>query len=134
LVIDEISMVENLALEPMNKVMKSARENHSKPFGGVQIVVTGDVSRYFLVMDKAKPVQFYQLAPVKPFEYCVECGWELKADRDFKASEFKCENEECSKDVYYDRDKWAFNSAAWQVRRNCTVVRKYRLTEIGVQL
>jgi len=47
LVIDEISMIENLRFELLNEVMKASRSgkpNGSKPFGGVQIVVTGDVS------------------------------------------------------------------------------------------
>ena len=42
LIIDEISMVENLHLERLNAVMKEARGNHL-PFGGVQLIVTGDV-------------------------------------------------------------------------------------------
>ena len=44
LIIDEISMVENLALERLNEVMKSARSTPEKPFGGAQVVATGDVS------------------------------------------------------------------------------------------
>lgn len=43
LVIDEISMVENLHLERLNAIMKEAREC-ADAFGGVQIIVTGDVS------------------------------------------------------------------------------------------
>jgi len=43
LVIDEISMVENLHFERLNAVMKEARRS-DKAFGGVQLVVTGDVS------------------------------------------------------------------------------------------
>lgn len=43
LVIDEISMVENLHFERLNAVMKEARES-DQPFGGVQLIVTGDVS------------------------------------------------------------------------------------------
>lgn len=50
LVIDEISMVPNLELERLNEVMKEARSaldpaNRNRAFGGVQIVVTGDVSQ-----------------------------------------------------------------------------------------
>jgi len=48
LVIDEISMVPNLDFERLNEVMKysrSAKRNGERPFGGVQVVVTGDVSR-----------------------------------------------------------------------------------------
>lgn len=61
LIIDEVSMVENHLFERLNRVMKDARGNE-RPFGGVQIIVTGD---------------FCQLPPVKPFQYCMECGAEL---------------------------------------------------------
>lgn len=45
LVIDEISMVENLQFERLNEIMKaSLGARRPGPFGGVQIVVTGDVS------------------------------------------------------------------------------------------
>lgn len=45
LVIDEISMVENLQFERLNHVMKASRGEKygGGPFGGVQIIVTGDV-------------------------------------------------------------------------------------------
>ena len=42
LVIDEISMIENLQFERLNMLMKHARGRGA--FGGVQIIVTGDVS------------------------------------------------------------------------------------------
>lgn len=46
LVIDEISMVENLMFERLNEIMKASlgEERGGGPFGGVQIIVTGDVS------------------------------------------------------------------------------------------
>jgi hypothetical protein len=45
LVIDEISMIENLQFERLNEVMKASRAGKATgPFGGVQVVVTGDVS------------------------------------------------------------------------------------------
>lgn len=45
LVIDEISMVENHHFERLNEIMKAAlgQKNGGGPFGGVQIIVTGDV-------------------------------------------------------------------------------------------
>jgi hypothetical protein len=43
LVVDEISMVENLHFERLNAVMKEARGD-GRAFGGVQLIVTGDVS------------------------------------------------------------------------------------------
>lgn len=41
LVIDEISMVENLHFERLNAFMKEAR-NNNRAFGGVQLIATGD--------------------------------------------------------------------------------------------
>tara|TARA_R110002003_G_scaffold73_4_gene6830 strand:- start:25404 stop:25634 length:231 start_codon:yes stop_codon:yes gene_type:complete len=40
---NEISMVENLHFERLNAVMKEARGD-GRAFGGVQLIVTGDVS------------------------------------------------------------------------------------------
>lgn len=94
LVIDEVSMVENLHFERLNEVMKAARDP-SQPFGGCQIVVTGD---------------FCQLPPVKPFQHCIECGKELKrnmaADGDLV---YDC----LEHGRHVDEDKWAFKSKAW---------------------
>jgi len=44
LVIDEISMCEDNFFTRLNEVLKAAR-NSKKPFGGVQLVVTDDVSK-----------------------------------------------------------------------------------------
>lgn len=44
LVIDEISMCENVFFERLNALMKEAR-NSDEAFGGVQLVVTGNVSQ-----------------------------------------------------------------------------------------
>jgi ATP-dependent DNA helicase PIF1 len=48
LVIDEISMVENHLFERLNEIMKFSRgETHGGgPFGGCQLVVTGDVREH----------------------------------------------------------------------------------------
>lgn len=95
LVIDEISMVENLHLERLNAVMKAARQNRN-PFGGCQIVVTGD---------------FCQLPPVKPFRHCMQCGKELiektAPDGDMV---YECKRH----GTHADKDKWAFRSRAWE--------------------
>lgn len=91
LVIDEISMVENLHFERLNKVMQEARDDESA-FGGVQLVVTGD---------------FCQLPPVKPFGHCMDCGRELQPNS--IRTVYKC----AQHGEYYDIDKWAFRSAAW---------------------
>jgi len=95
IIIDEISMVENLHLERLNAVMKVGRSNDG-PFGGVQVIVTGD---------------FCQLPPVKPFQQCIECGTDLVSkdeDEDTIHTCTKC------KRSYNDSDKWAFRSAAWE--------------------
>jgi len=93
LVIDEISMVENLHFERINRIMKAARDNNG-PFGGVQLIVTGD---------------FCQLPPVKPFKHCMECGKELqKPKEDWIISTCPTHGE------FRDMDKWAFRSSAWQ--------------------
>jgi hypothetical protein len=101
LVIDEISMVENLLFERLNHVMKASRGERygGGPFGGVQVVVTGD---------------FCQLSPVKPFQYCIGCGWELQRDNKHRPKEYQCENKYCREDIFYDVDKWAFRSKAWE--------------------
>lgn len=91
LVIDEISMVENLHFQRLDAVMRESR-GCDRPFGGVQLVVTGD---------------FCQLPPVKPFQFCIDCGQELKAN--FNKTEYTCNKH----GVYEDIDKWAFRSKAW---------------------
>jgi ATP-dependent DNA helicase PIF1 len=91
LVIDEISMVENFHFERLNIIMQEAR-NSLEPFGGAQVVVTGD---------------FHQLPPVKPFEHCLTCGEELVANRSEEL--YTCKNH----GIFHDEDKWAFKSEAW---------------------
>ncbi|KAJ8609367.1 hypothetical protein MRB53_039132 [Persea americana] len=58
LIMEEISMIENVNLERLNRLMQHCRDN-PKPFGGVQIIVSGD---------------FFQLPPVLSFQSCLECG------------------------------------------------------------
>lgn len=97
IIIDEISMVENHHLERMNVVMKEARQfgqPHQDPFGGVQVVVTGD---------------FCQLPPVKPFQQCITCGLDMKAND--RETEYDCEN---NHGPFSENSKWAFMSDAWE--------------------
>ncbi|KAK5629042.1 hypothetical protein RRF57_004757 [Xylaria bambusicola] len=91
LVIDEISMVENFHFERLNAVMQEARSSY-EPFGGVQVVVTGD---------------FHQLPPVKPFETCLQCGEDLVSNRSQES--YSCRRH----GTFHDEDKWAFKSEAW---------------------
>ena len=93
LIIDEISMVANHVFERLNCIMKAARGSE-KPFGGVQVVVTGD---------------FCQLPPVKAFEYCLMCGTTL--GQIFREGTYECTK--CY-ERYVEIDKWAFYSAAWE--------------------
>ena len=44
IVIDEMSMVENLFLQRFDTILKEAKGNHRRPFGGVQMILMGDVS------------------------------------------------------------------------------------------
>lgn len=99
LVIDEISMVENLHFERLNILMKTARYNPNlrvqPAFGGCQIVVTGD---------------FCQLPPVKPFQHCIQCGREMNT----KVNDIGKLIHVCRlHGEYADEDKWAFRSNAW---------------------
>lgn len=100
LVIDEISMVENLHFERLNILMKTARYNPNLPiqpaFGGCQIVVTGD---------------FCQLPPVKPFQHCLQCGREMAT----KVNDVGKLTHVCRlHGEYPDEDKWAFRSNGWE--------------------
>ena len=105
LIIDEISMVENDMLTRLSRVMRTARRSGGKnedgepwttkrkdPFGGVQIVITGD---------------FCQLPPLKPFETCLKCGKQQRNVRKFQTYE-------CDHLIPRDEDKWAFRSPVWR--------------------
>ena len=93
LIIDEISMVANHVFERLNYIMKYARDS-KKPFGGVQIIVTGD---------------FCQLPPINEFEYCLQCGTTLAA----VSWDGKYECDKCLA-KYKATEKWAFRSVAWK--------------------
>jgi ATP-dependent DNA helicase PIF1 len=103
LIIDEISMVENHHLERINICMKAVRcwnsdlkgpASDAPAFGGVQVVVTGD---------------FCQLPPVRPFQFCLNCGLETTLDTD--GLWYNCPE---NHGPFMDEDKWAFQSAAWE--------------------
>ncbi|KLU92863.1 hypothetical protein MAPG_11822 [Magnaporthiopsis poae ATCC 64411] len=86
LVIDEISMLDSNFFYRMSEVMKSVRRS-SEPFGGVQLVVSGD---------------FLQLPPVKPFKYCAECGRDLKEHE--WSDMFSCPNDMDDNTEYHGVD------------------------------
>ncbi|KAK1238945.1 hypothetical protein MKX08_006006, partial [Trichoderma sp. CBMAI-0020] len=96
IIIDEISMVENIHFGRLNELMKAVKES-PLPFGGIQIIVTGD---------------FCQLPPVKPFRNCFSCGSQLEYS--YPSRTYSCLNQSCNIDFYDKNDKWAFKSKVWQ--------------------
>lgn len=102
LIIDEISMVSSNFLERINQTLKRVRGasqplNAELPFGGVQLIVTGD---------------FCQLPPVHPFQHCVECGQEMyDPKRKQLPTVFNCKNKH---GPFLEKNKWAFMSSAWK--------------------
>lgn len=102
-VIDEVSMVDNLHFERLDRVMRAARHRpnypaEDRPFGGAQVIVTGD---------------FAQLPPVKPFGHCIECGGEMGLDEDEEDDMEIYSCGQCKK-MYKASDQWAFRSRAWE--------------------
>jgi len=103
LVIDEISMMEAHQFQRLDCVCRAARvpreldqgltsvHDPNLPFGGIQVVVTGD---------------FCQLPPVCPFSTCFPCGKELP----------RRGPKECSKCglVFLLQDQWPFRSPTWE--------------------
>jgi ATP-dependent DNA helicase PIF1 len=123
LIIDEISMLESNQFRRLDRACQAARREHVA-FGGIQVVVTGD---------------FYQLPPVKAFQTCYPCGFELKtrafcrrcepshqADKyqppssrprkgclgcgGESAKQMDCPN---CKNIFDMDDQWAFRSDTW---------------------
>ncbi|KAK6086505.1 ATP-dependent DNA helicase PIF1 [Seiridium cupressi] len=98
IVFDEVSMIENHNFERLNELMKEAwydpKREEQPAFGGVQVIVTGD---------------FCQLPPVKPFEYCIECGKGMTERKQFGQTTYHCVRH----GDHRDEDKWAFRSKAW---------------------
>ncbi|RYP82365.1 hypothetical protein DL769_001690 [Monosporascus sp. CRB-8-3] len=108
LIIDEISMIENHHLERLSEIMKEARGhagwdlgwNHvqnirQSAFGGCQIIATGD---------------FFQLPPVCPFQYCIECGSPLLKELRPGETTYRCPSGHGN---WPDSYKWAFQSEVW---------------------
>lgn len=104
LVIEEVSMVENLFLERLNRLFQCAMDN-KLPFGGKQVIFLGD---------------FHQLPPVLPFGNCLQCGCPIPRKETPKCVSSKCNRlDELDKEArievpaYKWSDKWAFKSSVW---------------------
>jgi ATP-dependent DNA helicase PIF1 len=113
LVIDEISMVENFHFGRLSELLKEARHQPHQPklpFGGLQVIVTGD---------------FCQLPPVNPFEHCFHCGARLVTRRKPYGKVYTCNKH----GEFRNEDKWAFRSEAWE---ECNFVH-VQLTQIHRQ-
>ena len=97
LVIDEISMVENMFFQKLDRMIREATDKHRLVFGGIQLIVCGD---------------FRQLSPVKPFSYCYQCGNPMRKERDEERKfEYKCPNLHQS---FREDEQWAFSARTWE--------------------
>lgn len=91
-------MVESSVITRLSQMMQAAISTRNEggqlsPFGGVQVIVTGDL---------------YQLPPVLPFQHCQFCGQECRRE------EPKSPTASCEKHGDFDDDeKWAFASPVW---------------------
>ncbi|VBB81010.1 Putative DNA repair and recombination protein [Podospora comata] len=102
LIIDEISMIENNFFERFDFLLRNVRSSPkqpAQPFGGIQIIVTGD---------------FCQLPPVKPFEHCFSCGREIQTLRE-GIEEQPLTAKFCApcRFLFREENKFAFSSTAW---------------------
>ncbi|CAG8952505.1 hypothetical protein HYFRA_00009608 [Hymenoscyphus fraxineus] len=99
LIIEEVSMVESQFLERLNRLFQHILFSNL-PFGGKQVIFVGD---------------FHQLPPVKPFQFCMECG-EPMSNRGWKYSckaEIPAYQHACQKAKFDVGDKWAFKAQVW---------------------
>lgn len=67
LIIDEVSMIDGRLLDKLDHIAREIRKTFHLPFGGIQVVLTGD---------------FFQLPPVSKIQYS-EDGTEVKDDAHF---------------------------------------------------
>ena len=96
LMLEEVSMVENMLFSKLCRMMQVAKDNEDDAFGGIQVVCCGD---------------FKQLPPVLPWATCWRHGGKtLKR----KAGQMrKCPICVLPDGEEYITEQWAFCSAAW---------------------
>ncbi|KAK4463528.1 P-loop containing nucleoside triphosphate hydrolase protein [Cladorrhinum samala] len=97
IIVDEISMVDHNMFQRLDFLMKAARDS-DEPFGGVQVIVTGD---------------FFQLPPVRPFKHCYACGTEFEPGVAYNQKSWPRECESCDRQ-FSPEDQYAFRSDAWK--------------------
>jgi ATP-dependent DNA helicase PIF1 len=90
IIVDEISMVDSQFLDRMDRMVQAIM-GCSRPFGGKQVIFVGD---------------FHQLPPVRPFQFCLECGNSMSSHQPFRC--VPC------KSSFTEGDKWAFRSTVWK--------------------
>jgi ATP-dependent DNA helicase PIF1 len=89
-------MVENQFLERLNLLFQNAMVN-KLPFGGKQVIFLGD---------------FHQLPPVKPFEFCLQCGESIPDKPEVVCISNKCKGPDQM--TFIKSDKWAFRAPVWR--------------------
>jgi ATP-dependent DNA helicase PIF1 len=91
-------MVENQFLERLNLLFQNATMN-KLPFGGKQVIFLGD---------------FHQLPPVKPFQFCLQCGESIPDKPEVVCISSKCKGSTDQMTFIRNTDKWAFRAPVWR--------------------
>lgn len=91
-------MVENQFLERLNLLFQNAMAN-KLPFGGKQVIFLGD---------------FHQLPPVRPFQFCLQCGESIPDKQEVVCISKKCKGSEDQMTFIKTADKWAFRAPVWR--------------------
>jgi len=94
-------MVENQFLERLNLLFQNAMVNNL-PFGGKQVIFLGD---------------FHQLPPVKPFEFCLQCGESIPDKPEVVCLSAHCKGLPDQMKFVKKSDKWAFRAPVWRELR-----------------
>src|ERR1700693_3306189 len=91
-------MVENQVLERLDLLFQHATRNNL-PFRGKQVIFLGD---------------FHQLPPVKPFQFCLQCGESIPDKPDVVCISSKCKGSKDQMTFIRNTDKWAFRAPVWR--------------------